>query len=120
MSDHSTSTSGIQASFSEARKRRTQHPNMATAAIASGSVHRANQTSNTMNEESSNTRSVNVSDEQPLLPKSTNLASEEAKKMSKSKPPMLNLSIRNVYYTHSPSGKSVIGSPAFPSTCDLM
>ncbi|MCJ1260701.1 hypothetical protein MMC22_000563 [Lobaria immixta] len=113
-------TSGLQASFSDVRKRRTQHPNMATATVTSGNDYKAKQTFDATSEGSSSTSSVTASDEQPFLPKSASLASEEASKKHKPKPPMLDLSIRNVYYTHSDGGKSAIGSPGSPTTCELM
>lgn len=110
-SEASNSTSAsLQAAFSDVRKRRTQHPNMTTA---------TNGSEKNDDTEASSDTSAAAPDEQPLLPKSANLASEEAKKQ-KPKPPMLNLSIRNVYYTDSPSGKASIGSPGSPNACDLM
>lgn len=123
MSSPSTSshpTSGLQASFSDVRKRRTQHSNMATATVTSGNDHEAKQTFDATSEGSSSTSSVTALDEQPLLPKSASLTSKEASKKHGPKPPMLDLSIRNVYYTHSDGGKSTIGSPGSPAACELM
>ena len=78
-----------------------------------------NKSLNALNKTSSCTSSATGSDDQSLLPQSGDLASEEVKK-SKPKPPMLNLSIRNIYYTHSSSGKSSLGSPGSPAECGLM
>ena len=118
-SSRSTSTANLETSFSEIRKRRVQGPNMATATVTSGNGHEANKAVNALNKTSSCTSSDNDSDEQSLLPKSSNVVSEEVKK-SKPKPPMLNLSVRNVYYTHSSGGKSSLGSPGSPAECGLM
>lgn len=118
-SSNSTSTSNLETSFSEVRKRRIQGPNMATATVASGNGHETNKAFKGMDKTSSCTSSAAGLDEQSLLPKSPDLASEEVKK-SKPKPPMLNLSIRNIYYTHSSSGKSSLGSPGSPADCGLM
>lgn len=113
-------SSGLQASFSDVRKRHTQHPNMATATVTSENDHEAKKTFDATGEGSSGTSSVTALDEQPLLPKSASLASKEASKKHKPKLPMLDLSIRNVHYTHSDGGKSTIGSPGSPAACELM
>ncbi|MCJ1464746.1 hypothetical protein MMC07_003359 [Pseudocyphellaria aurata] len=111
----STSTSGVEASSSsDVRKRATQNPNMAATKVTPDPKKIYNAAkyghSSAMSYEEG---------EEPLLPKSDKLAFEDAKLKSKT-PKKLDLSISNVYYTHSQSGKSSLGSPSFPTACDLM